>query len=91
MMSAHIDGAFYTPSLDEQRLTTQMERVRRELLDGRWHTAQHVADRIHAPLTSVSAQIRNLRKPENGGYDIITRRDGDTGLFLYRLVRGDGT
>ncbi len=42
-------------------------------------------------MTSVSAQIRNLRKQENGGYDIITRRDGDTGLFLYRLVRGDGT
>lgn len=91
MMSARIDGAFYIPSLDEKRLTTQMERVRRELLDGRWHTAQSIADRIHAPLTSVSAQIRNLRKQENGGYDIITRRDGDTGLFLYRLVKGDGT
>ncbi len=49
MMSARIDGAFYIPSLDEKRLTTQMERVRRELLDGRWHTAQSIADRIHAP------------------------------------------
>lgn len=87
-MSARIDGAFYNPSLDEQRLTTQMERVRRELSDGRWHTAQHIADRTHAPLTSVSAQIRNLRKPENGGYHIETKRDGDTGLFLYRMVRG---
>jgi biotin operon repressor len=87
-MSARIDGAFYSPSLDEQRLTTQMERVRRELADGRWHTAQYVADRTHAPLTSVSTQIRNLRKKENGGYVIETRRDGDTGLFLYRMVRG---
>jgi len=87
-MSARIDGAFYSPSLDEQRLTTQMERVRLQLVDGRWHTAQHIADRTRAPLTSVSAQIRNLRKAENGGYIIETRRDGDTGLFLYRMVRG---
>jgi hypothetical protein len=89
-MSARIDGAFYDPELDQARLTTQLEKVRRVLEDGRWHTVAAIAEAIHAPQPSVSAQIRNLRKPENGGYIIETKRDGDTGLFLYRLVRGDG-
>jgi len=90
-MSVRIDGAFYVPSLDEQRLTTQMDRVRRLMLDGRWHYVAAMAEVLGEPETSISAQIRNLRKKENGGYIIETRRDGDTGLFLYRLVRGDGT
>lgn len=88
-MSARIDGAFYDPALDEQRLTTQMDKVRLLMLDGRWHYVAAMAEVLGEPETSISAQIRNLRKKENGGHTIITRRDRDTGLFLYRLVRGD--
>ncbi|OPX65702.1 MAG: hypothetical protein A4E30_00283 [Methanomassiliicoccales archaeon PtaB.Bin215] len=88
-MSTRFDGAFFNEELDRARLTTQIEKVRKALADGRWHTVAAIAELIDAPEPSVSAQIRNLRKQENGGYIIETRRDGDTGLFVYRLVRGE--
>ncbi|NLT36791.1 MAG: Rrf2 family transcriptional regulator [Methanomassiliicoccus sp.] len=87
-MSARIDGAYYDEAQDGARLTTQLERVRHVLEDGRWHTVAAIAQLIDAPEPSVSAQIRNLRKEENGGYTIETKRAGG-GLFVYRLVRGE--
>jgi hypothetical protein len=89
MAAAKFHGAYYDQELDEARLTTQIEKVRRVMLDGRWHTVAAIAKLIDEPEPSVSAQIRNLRKQENGGHEIITKRDGDTGLFLYRLIRDD--
>lgn len=88
MSSSKFDGAYYDPEIDEARLITQLERVKKVLLDGRWHTVAAIAETIRAPEPSVSAQIRNLRKEENGGYEIETKR-ADDGLFIYRMVQGD--
>jgi len=54
-MSARIDGAYYDEAQDGARLTTQLERVRHVLEDGRWHTVAAIAQLIDAPEPSVSA------------------------------------
>ena len=44
--------------------------------------------RIWEPQASISARLRDLRKPRNGGYVIERRRRGEAakGIFEYRMV-----
>ena len=77
-------GADYRAPRDQARLSTQLERVKDAMIDGQWRSLEQIADLAQAPQTSVSAQLRNLRKPEFGSW-LVDRRHIDRGLYEYRL------
>ena len=79
-------GDTYEPALDEERLTTQLERVRAVMSGGRWHTLKEIRAFAGGSEAAVSARLRDLRKPKNGGLEVERRRI-DAGLFEYRLVK----
>ena len=85
---ALIAGATYEPEHDEARLTSQLERVRQLMSDGRWRTLAHIAQLVHGSEAGVSARIRDLRKIQHGGYVIERQRHGDPrkGIWLYRMA-----
>lgn len=79
------DGATYEPRLDLIRLNTQLGRVKHLMIDGRWRTLRSIAAQTGGSEASVSARLRDLRKPRNGGYNVERRRVAD-GLFEYRIA-----
>lgn len=77
----HFDGSDVVRGLDHDRLTLQLEKIRRVIRDGQYRTLAELARLTGAPEASVSAQLRNLRKPRFGGLTIVRRRrtvDGGT-------------
>jgi len=87
LFEPHFNGPEYVPARDHARLTKQLDRIRRLMLDGRWRTLKQIATITHDPETSVSAQLRHLRKPRFGSYIVNRRHSGDrrAGLFEYQL------
>lgn len=67
---------------------TQLLRVLNALKGGEWLTLPELNKVTGDPVSSISAQIRHLRKPEHGSHTIKKRRRGaaERGLFEYRLV-----
>jgi hypothetical protein len=80
------DGADYTPSRDDVRLTGQILRVWNVVSDGGWRTLRDIAQLTGDPEASVSAQLRHLRKPRFGGYT-VEREYIVNGLYKYRLIK----
>lgn len=82
----------YTPA-DAGRLTGQLSRVFRIMESGEWYTLAELVDRIElgwgvrASEAGVSARIRDLRKPEHGGYTVERQiRPGSGSVREYRLI-----
>lgn len=82
-------GADYQPERDNERLLTQLERVKRTMRDGKWRTLDEISTLANAPASSVSAQLRHLRKPRYGSHKVERRHEGN-GLYSYRLVLNEG-
>lgn len=78
------DGGTYEPEHDRARLGAQARLVWDVMIDGTWRTLAELADRTGAPEASVSARLRDLRKPEWGGYEVERRRR--VNAYEYRLV-----
>ena len=78
------DGSDYVPARDDRRLTSQLGRIKRVVLDGNWYTLQAIAELVYAPPASVSAQLRHLRKERFGKYTVDKRYLG-RGLYEYRV------
>ena len=78
------DGDTYDHDRDHERLFAQLGRVRRVMLDARWHTLHEVSALTGDPPASVSARIRDLRKQKFGGH-IVDRQYLHDGLWQYRL------
>ena len=70
---------------DHSRLARQLGRVRTLMLDGQWRSLQEIADATHDPPASVSARLRDLRKPRFGGHN-VERKNCGKGLFQYRIA-----
>jgi hypothetical protein len=83
-MSASL-GPVYSAELDGERLRRQHQRIRSLMLDGKWRTLSEISQTLGYPESSVSAQLRHLRKPQFGSYVINKRRRGMTGLWEYQL------
>jgi hypothetical protein len=85
----HFDGETYDPERDHERLTGQLARVRLLVLDGVWRTLEEIGAITGDPAQSVSARLRDLRKPKFGGY-VVERRIRDearsAGLWEYRVL-----
>lgn len=80
-------GTTFDPALDEDRLNEQTVRVYRAMLDEQWRTLHELSDITGDPLQSISARLRDLRKPAFGAFDIQRRRRGvaSVGLWEYRM------
>jgi len=83
------DGATFSPERDGPRLNKTQRAVLQIMQDGEWHTLNqlHTALRfmgIRASEASISARLRDLRKPRFGGYT-IERKHGKNGLWFYRM------
>lgn len=95
MMSRQADlfnrthGATLDPKADGPRLRTQLEKVRAFLLEheGKWLTLEVIARGAgQASEAAVSARLRDLKRPEHGGYLVEGRRQAPgKGLWVYRL------
>ncbi len=83
------DGKTYDPALDHSRLTKQLGRVWQDMSRGEWLTLTEIAAWTGDPPASISARLRDLRKPRFGGYTVNKRRRGnpEQGLFEYQMER----
>ena len=81
------DGSDYEPELDQSRLTGQIQKIYDLMKDGNWRTLEEIESQIDEPQSSISAQLRNLRKIRFGAHTINKQRRGDRtkGLFEYQL------
>jgi hypothetical protein len=83
----YFDGVTYDPERDRERLKTLLERVFAYMLDRRWHTLAEIMTYCGGSEASVSARLRDLRKPRFGSHGVERRRHATRpGLWEYRLV-----
>jgi DNA-binding Lrp family transcriptional regulator len=78
-------GPAYDSEIDGERLRKQHEAIRQLMIDGQWRTLQEIAEFLGYPESSVSAQLRHLRKEKFGSYIVEKKRRGTTGLWEYRV------
>ena len=78
------NGADYVPARDNERLKGQLLRVYCVMVGGGWHTLGAISRSTGDPESSVSAQLRHLRKDRFGGHTINRRYVGG-GLYEYQL------
>ena len=86
---------------DTRRLSTQMDRLKKHMLEasarGRWLTLTEIRAALEEswrcpfPEASISAQLRHLKKPAFGAHRLEKRRryGAGFGLFEYRLLSPD--
>lgn len=82
------DGAVYTPAMDNPRLENQLARIHAVMRDGEWRTLRDIATLTGDPESSISAQLRHLRKERFGSYRLNKRPRGvrEMGLWEYQLL-----
>jgi hypothetical protein len=78
------DGRTYDPEQDEIRLSKQINRVWKAMNDSGWHTLAKLSQATGIPEASVSARIRDFRKPRFGGHAVLRERI-EGGLWRYML------
>lgn len=78
------DGTTYDNTRDRGRLNAQHLRVYLVMQYGQWVTLSDVAARTGDPEASISARLRDFRKPRFGGHE-VERRHVEGGLWEYRL------
>lgn len=89
-LSGPRDGETFDPGTDTIRLNDQMRRVADVMGDSRWRTLREIAAVTGDPEASVSARLRDFRKPRFGGFVVLRRRrEGGEGLWEYRLTVAD--
>lgn len=79
------DGETYDPDRDRERLSRQLYAVLDVMKDGIWRTLPDLANATQSPEASVSARLRDLRKPRFGAHT-VERQYLKKGLFQYRLI-----
>ena len=75
----------FDPVIDRPRLDTLRGRVQETMKDGCWHKLSDLALCCGGSEAGVSARIRELRRPEYGGHNIIKRRVANGGLWEYKF------
>ncbi len=87
-LEGYAEGAYREPTRAEEleRRGEQLERVRRVMIDGRWHTLAELSHQAHAPEASASARLRDLR---NRLGLTVERRHLGRGLYEYRVLENE--
>lgn len=78
-------GQTFDAARDTSRLNRQALDVWKVMRDGYWHTLEELAYVTGHPEASVSARLRDLRKPRFGSRTIQRQHVGG-GLWEYRYV-----
>lgn len=78
------DGQTFDRARDGVRLNAQAQAVFSYMSHGQWRTLADIAAATGHPEASVSARLRDFRKPSMGGYT-VERRYIANGLYQYRL------
>lgn len=81
------DGETFDYARDARRLAGQHARVLALMKDGKFRTLAEIAEYTKDPEASVSARLRDLRKPRFGNWE-VERKYIDRGLWAYRLKVG---
>lgn len=84
----YFDGKTYDPVLDRKRLSQQIYVVWDVMYGGVWHTLARLAYRTGFPESSISARLRDFRKPRFGGHEVLRER-GLGGVWRYKLIPRD--
>lgn len=79
------DGDTFQMCIDYVRLNNQAQTVFDLMVDGKWRTLSDIAELTGCPEASVSARLRDFRKPKFGSHT-VNRRHIERGLYVYQLV-----
>lgn len=84
------DGETFDSKHDGKRLNRQAADVFALMKDGEWRPLWKIAKITGHPEASISARLRDFRKPKFGGYTVERKRvgggcDGEP-LWLYRVL-----
>jgi hypothetical protein len=79
------DGEIFDRSRDLSRLNAQARDVYEYMKHGQWRTLADISANTGHPEPSVSARLRDLRKPTLGGMT-VERRYIARGLYQYRVI-----
>jgi hypothetical protein len=79
------NGSDYDHQRDTQRLSNQYQRVFSLMQDGEWRSLRNISDSTGDPESSVSAQLRHMRKDRFGNHTVEKKHEGH-GLYLYRVL-----
>ena len=79
------EGRTYEPKQDKGRLSAQHTRVVHAMQDGQWRTLAEIEAKTGDPQASISARLRDLRKPQFGAHT-VARRHRTQGQYEYRLT-----
>lgn len=82
---AAFGGATFDAERDENRLTRQKRDVWLFMKDGEWHTLPEISEATGHPEASISARLRDFRKPKFGSHT-VQREYVERGLWQYRLI-----
>ena len=83
------DGGTYNHELDGPRLTSEMERVRDVVQAGGWWYLRDIAAITGYPEGSISARLRDFRKPKFGQH-IMNCVRVKAGLWKYQVIFNNG-
>ena len=83
------DGADYDDNLDYDRLKTQHDKIFNLMKDSKWRSLLSIEIETDAPQASISACLRDFRKPKHGLHTVNKRRvkgKEKQGWYEYQLI-----
>jgi hypothetical protein len=79
-------GSTFDHKRDAADFRCQLDRTRGIMLGGGWHTLEYLASEVGCSEATVSARLRDLRKPRYGAYNIEKRvKVGTKRVYEYRM------
>lgn len=78
-------GETFDADRDGNRLNKQARAVWAAMRDGKWRTLEEIETITGHPQPSISARLRDFRKPKYGAHTIDREYLGH-GLWIYRLT-----
>lgn len=85
LLQGSAGGETFDHDRDGERLNLQREKVFAVMRDEQWHTLGVLEKITGYPQASISARLRDFRKPKFGSYT-VERRYVSNGLWAYRLL-----
>ena len=79
------DGPEFVAGRDAGRLGGQIQRIWDVMSDRQWRSLAEINAATGDPVSSISAQLRHMRKPRFGMH-AVDRRNRGGGLFEYQVI-----
>jgi hypothetical protein len=85
-MEGRRGGQTFDPYIDTDRLNEQSQRVFKLMRDNQWRALHEIAAITGDPEASISARLRDFRKPRFGSLVVNRRRRHEAGLWEYQIA-----